>query len=53
MVRLTNELAEYCRRTQIVQERIFTPREGELINATSELQMYQVYNKITCEPLLK
>ncbi len=43
----TNELAEYCKRSQIVQERIFTPREGEIIDATSESQMYQVNNLTT------
>ena len=42
--RSTHELADYCKRKQIVQERIFTPREGDIIDATSELQMYQVIN---------
>ena len=44
--RSTNELSEYCKKTQIVQEKIFTPKEGQIINATSELQMYQVNHKI-------
>ncbi len=44
--RSTNELSDYCKKAQIVQEKIFTPKEGEIINATSELQMYQVNHKI-------
>ncbi len=34
------ELADYCKRSQI--ERIFTPKQGEIIDATSESHMYQV-----------
>lgn len=38
----TNEMQEYCQKQQIVQDRIFTPRLGEVVNATLETQIYNV-----------
>ncbi len=38
----TYELAEYCKKAQIVQDKIFTPSIGEIVDATSETQMYQI-----------
>lgn len=38
----TKEMEEYCQKQQIVQDRIFTPRVGETVNATLETQIYNV-----------
>lgn len=38
----TVELARYCKQAQIVQDTISTPRVGEIVDATSETQIYQV-----------
>ncbi len=38
----TNEMAEFCKNQQIVQDRIFTPRIGEIADATLETQIYHV-----------
>ena len=38
----TKELEDFCVNQQIVQERIFTPKVGEVVNATLEPQIYNV-----------
>lgn len=38
----TREMQDYCKKQQIVQDRIFTPRIGEIVNATLETQIYNV-----------
>jgi hypothetical protein len=35
-------MEEFCKRQQIVQDRIFTPKIGEIVNATLETQIYSV-----------
>ena len=35
-------MEEYCKKQQIVQDRIFTPKIGEIVNATLETQIYSV-----------
>jgi hypothetical protein len=40
----TKEMEEFCKRQQIVQDRIFTPKIGEIVNATLETQIYSVNN---------
>ena len=35
-------MEEYCQKQQIVQDRIFTPKVGEIVNATLETQIYNV-----------
>ncbi len=36
-------MAEFCKTQQIVQNRIFTPKIGELADATLETQIYHVF----------
>lgn len=38
----TREMKEYCQKHQIVQDRIFTPKIGEIVNATLETQIYNI-----------
>lgn len=38
----TKEMSEFCKNQQIVQDRIFTPRIGEIADATTETQIYHV-----------
>ncbi len=38
----TTEMLEYCQNQKIVQNRIFTPKLNELVNATLETQIYNV-----------
>jgi cleavage and polyadenylation specificity factor subunit 2 len=38
----TKDMEEYCQKQQIVQDRIFTPKVGEVVNATLETQIYNV-----------
>lgn len=38
----TKEMKEYCQKQQIVQDRIFTPKIGEIVNATLETQIYNI-----------
>ena len=40
----TKEMEEFCRSQKIVQDRIFTPRIGEIADATLETQIYNVKN---------
>ena len=37
-------MEEFCRSQKIVQDRIFTPRIGEIADATLETQIYNVKN---------
>jgi cleavage and polyadenylation specificity factor subunit 2 len=38
----TLEMQQYCQKQQLVQDRIFTPRLGDVVNATLETQIYNV-----------
>lgn len=38
----TLEMQEFCQKQQLVQDRIFMPRVGEMVNATLETQIYNV-----------
>lgn len=38
----TKEMSEFCKNQQIVQDRIFTPKIGEIADATLETQIYHV-----------
>ena len=38
----TKEMNDYCQKHQIVQDRIFMPKIGEIVNATLETQIYNV-----------
>lgn len=38
----TKEMSEFCKNQQIVQNRIFTPKIGEIADATLETQIYHV-----------
>lgn len=46
-------MAEFCKTQQIVQNRIFTPKIGELADATLETQIYHVFRIVLEFQLLR